>query len=202
MNHSAIRWSGWALAAAFTASSSPFFEGLNGLGVLLRVDGPGLLARKAEPAHDARHRLGSHRLVEARLDEAAQIGQRPSAGLTPVGIRPAQDAIDQNSLLGLAQPLRPVTLGPIHEPGDPFGVEALDGVAQGLALDAGCARGLSPAHALHRVGDGQEPKRRASPALLLCHAAQLCRRLQVRSDRDRSSHRSLLATTGDHKPIT
>ena len=40
------------------------------------------------------------------------------------------------------------------------------------------------------------------PALLFRHAAQVRRCPQVRSDRDRSSHRSLLATPGDHKPIT
>ena len=31
----------------------------------------------------------------------------------------------------------PVTFGPIDEPGDPFGVEALNGVGAELALDAG-----------------------------------------------------------------
>jgi hypothetical protein len=101
------------------------------------VDGPSLLTGEPEAAHHARHRLGTHGLVEARLDEPAQIRQRPGAGLTPVGIRSAQDAVDEHGLLGLAQPLRPVPLGAIHEPGDPFGIETLDGVAQGLALDAG-----------------------------------------------------------------
>src|SRR3954465_12972795 len=101
------------------------------------MDGPGLLAGEPEPAHHARHRLRAHALVEALLDEAAQIRQRPGARLALIGIRPAQDAVDEDSLLGLAQPLAPVTFGPIDEPGDPFGVEALDGVAPRLELDAG-----------------------------------------------------------------
>ena len=34
--------------------------------------------------------------------------------------------------------------------------------------------------------------------LLFRHAAQIRRRPEIRSDRDRSSHRGLLATTGNH----
>src|SRR4051812_6431474 len=57
-------------------------------------DGSGLLAGEPEAAHHARHRLRAHALVEALLDEAAQIGQGPGAGLTLLGIRPAQDKVD------------------------------------------------------------------------------------------------------------
>jgi hypothetical protein len=113
--------------------ASPFLKGFGRLGVLLRVDGAGLLAREPKPAHHARHGLGSHRLGKARLNETAQIRKGPGRGLSPVGIRPAQDAVGQDGLLGLAQPLGPVTLGAVNEPGDPFGIEALDGAAQGLA---------------------------------------------------------------------
>jgi hypothetical protein len=166
------------------------------------VDGSGLLARKAEPAHHARHRLRAHALVEALLNEATQIRQCPGAGLPLRGIRPAQDKVDEHGLLGLAQPLAAVAFGPIDEPGDPLCVEALDGVAQGLALNPSRSRGLSPAHPVQGVGNGQKSQGGTSPALLFRHAAQIRRCPQVRSDRHRSSHRSLLATTGDHKPIT
>ena len=113
-----------------------------------------------------------------------------------------QDVVDKDGLLGLAQPLVSVAFGPIDEPGDPLCVEALDSVAQGRALHPSRSRGLSPAHPVQGVGYGQKPQGGTSPALRLRPAAQICRCPQVRSDRDRSSHRSLLATAGDHKPIT
>ena len=109
----------------------------------------------------------------------------------------------RTAFFGLAQYRpAPVTFGTIVEAGEPFGVEALDGIAQGLALDPDYARRLSPVHTLQGIGNSQETQCRTPPALLFRHAAQVRRRPQVRSDRDRSSHRSLLATTGDHKPIT
>jgi hypothetical protein len=64
------------------------------LRIALRVHGPGLLLGQAETAHDARHRLRAHRLAEPRLDEAAQVAERPTRRLAALWVRAAQDMVD------------------------------------------------------------------------------------------------------------
>src|SRR3712207_9133423 len=54
MNQRAIRLPGWAAAAAFRLSCSPFYETLLGRQVGLGMDGPGLLPRQVEPLEHSR----------------------------------------------------------------------------------------------------------------------------------------------------
>jgi hypothetical protein len=81
-------------------------------------------------------------------DEPAQIRQRSAGGLAFLWIRPAQDAGDQGRYLALAQDRSAAAFGMIVETSQPLRVEALDGIAQGLALDPNHSRRIGPAHAL------------------------------------------------------
>jgi transposase len=88
------------------------------------------------------------RLAEARLEPAAQVGPRPGGDAVPLRVGAAEHPRRQGRLLGLAQPRGPAGLGPVVQPGEPLGVVAHHGVAQGLALHAGEPGGLGPAHPL------------------------------------------------------
>jgi hypothetical protein len=127
--------------------------------------------------------LRAQGLAEPLLNEAAQVRQRPARWLAPLGIRPAQNLVDQHGLLALAQDLRPVAVRTVYQAGEPFDVEAQNGVTERLALDAGRPRRLSPAHPLQRVCDGQHPLRRAPARLLLGQLPQLRRRRDILPDR-------------------
>jgi hypothetical protein len=93
-----MRLSGWAVAAASTADTSPLFEGLDRLGVALGMNRPGLLPRQPEPE---RHGLRAHVLGKPLLDEAAQIRQRPAEELALLWNETPQDAGDEGSFLAL-----------------------------------------------------------------------------------------------------
>ena len=162
--------------------AKPLLEGFGGPRVALGVDGPGLLLRQPEPAHDPRHGLRAHGLAEPLLDEAAQVRQRPARRLAPLRIGPAQNPVHEHGLLALAQDLRPVTVRTVHQAAEPLDVEPHHRIAQRLPLDPGRPRRLSPAHPLQRVCDGQHPLRRA-PARLLGQPPQLRRRRDVLTDR-------------------
>jgi hypothetical protein len=137
--------------------------------------------------------LRAHGLVEPLLDEAAEVRQRPARRLSSLGIRPDKDPMHQHRLLALAEDLPPVAVRTIHQSGQPLGIEPDHRVAQGLALHPGRPRRLGAAHALQRVGHGEEALHRASAWLAPGQATQLGGAREVGADRlTRSYHRSLL----------
>ena len=82
----------------------------------------------------------------------AQVDQAPGADPVPLGIGTAQDMRLEGRLLALAQPLGPAAARPVVQALGTFGVEAQDGIAQGLPFHSGQPRRFSPRHAVERVG--------------------------------------------------
>jgi hypothetical protein len=156
----------------------------------------GLLPRQAEPAHDPRHGLRTHRLAEPLLNEAAEVRQRPARRLPSLRVRADQDPVDQHRLL--AQDLPPVTVRAVHQAGEPLGVEPDHRVAQRLPLDPSRPRRIRSPHPLQRVGDCQHPLRRSAARLLLGQAPQLGWRRHIFPDRQPAFHRDPPAEAGRH----
>ena len=191
MNRGAIRFPGWASAAALSARrAAPFCEPLLGFRVHLGVHGPGLLPRHLQPPEHPRQAGRVKALAEARLEPAAQVGARPGRDAVPLRVGAAGHPGRQGGLLGLAQPRGPAGLGPVVEAGEPSRVVAEHRVAQRLALHAGEPGGLRPAHALQGVGDRQCPQGRPPVRLAPRVPAQRLRR-QVVPDRQGRAHRLL-----------
>jgi transposase len=125
-----------------------------------------------------------------RLEPAAQVGTRPGGDTVPLRVGAAEHPRRQGRLLRLAQPRGSAGLGPVVQPGEPLGVVARHGVAQGLALHAGEPGGLGPARPLQGVGDRQHAQRGPPVRLASRVPAQRLRR-QLVPDQQRRAHHPL-----------
>ena len=84
-------------AISLSVCGAPF-KGLCGGRVFLRIAGPCLLSREAQPSHDAAHRGGMQRLAEARLADPHQVVERIGRDAIRLGIGAGDD--DASDLLG------------------------------------------------------------------------------------------------------
>src|SRR3990172_668489 len=162
-------------------SPSPLKSRLRGL-VLVRVVGPCLLAREAEPLDDQAHAAGAVAHTKAILGERAEIVERVGGDAVDFGIGSGDDRCGEALLLRSIEPASAPRAGTILEPSEAFDVVALDGVAERLALHAGGHRRLREAHAVECVGDGQEALDRARRRIPPCHRSQLVRREEIAPD--------------------
>ena len=103
------------------------------------------------------------------LDIVTQIDQAPGADPIALGLRPAQDMGLERGLLTRAELFRATGPGPVMQTIRSLGIEALDGIVQGLTLHASQPRRLGPGHALERIGNRQEPQ--DSPGIPLAGSA-------------------------------
>jgi hypothetical protein len=97
---------------------------------------------------------------------------------------------DRTKLLLLAgvETARPARLRPIVEAVEPFGIVALDGVAQRLSRHTGKPRRLAAGQAVQHIGDRQHAQPRAPVRLRPCKAPQLVRRKRSANPQTASSH--------------
>ncbi|EIM30276.1 hypothetical protein MicloDRAFT_00010810 [Microvirga lotononidis] len=82
----------------------------------------------------------------------------PGAHPIVLGLRPVQDMGLESGLLTRAKLLRATGPRAVMQTVRSLGIEALDGIVQGLALYPGQPRRLGPGHALERIGDRQQPQ--------------------------------------------
>jgi len=99
--------------------------------------------------------------------------------------------VDQHRLLALAQTLWPAAGRAVDQTGEALGVEALDGIAQRLSLDASGPRRFRPAHAIKRVGDRQQAQSCPPTRLPLGVLPELSGCGHVTPDLDGARHRLL-----------
>lgn len=147
---------GCAAAAASSADRSPLFEGFNRLGVPLGMNWP-VFCRENPSWRTTLDMDCGHMCLPNRFDEAAPIWQRSAGGLALLWIGRAQDAGDKGRFLTFTQRRPTMSLRMIIKPSQPFGVEALDGIAHELALDPDHSRRIGPAHTLQGIGNRPHP---------------------------------------------
>jgi hypothetical protein len=140
------------------------------------MDRAGLLPRQVEVVEQPQHPILAVDDAEAGRDQPAQILGPPAAHAVALGVGPAQNQRLERRQLAVVEPGRTAALGAVAQPGDALGVEADDPVAQGLAVHPRRPRRLLAAHPVERVGQGDQPTRHPTVALLARQAAQLVRR--------------------------
>jgi hypothetical protein len=99
----------------------------------------------------------------------AQVDQTPGAHPIALGLRPVQDVGPERGLLPRAELLRAAGPGPVMQTIRSLGIEALDGIVQGLTLHASQPCRLGPGHPLKRIGNRQEAQ--DSPGIPLAGSA-------------------------------
>ena len=95
----------------------------------------------------------------------AQINQTPGTDPIALGLRPVQNVGLERRLLTRAELLRPTGTRAVMQTVRSLGIEALDGIVQGLTLHTGQPSGFGPGHAFQGIGDGQQPQ--AGPGIPL-----------------------------------
>ena len=148
------------------------FKCLLGLGVGLRMHGPGLLPGEVEAVQQVEHAVLAVAHAEAVLDEAAEILGRPALSPSRSGSGP-RSTMALTPPSGLRQERRPATARPIAQAFDARGVEADDPVPERLAVHAGLFGCPVAAHAVERIGQSHEPAGYPAVRLEPRQAAQL-----------------------------
>lgn len=114
--------------------------------------------------------------AEARLDQTAQIGQRPARYAVALQVGAVEHERLQLHLLRRRQLALRAALRPVVKPRQPLRVVANDRIAQRLALHPGQAGRLRPPQPFKRSRDRVRPRRRPAPRLPARPSAKIRRR--------------------------
>jgi hypothetical protein len=120
-------------------------------------------------------------------DQEADVVERESGKTILLDVRPSEHGGFDLGLLSGIEPPRATRARPVVKAGEPFGIEALDGIAQRLVRHAGQPRRLWPLVAIQLVGNREHAHRRP-PIVLRARCRPKLLSAQFRQDLDRPAH--------------